>query len=1077
MLNTAIQPGGNGPLSQVSFRRLLFVFFLWFLLSAAAKAEETFNIDNIIGHIEALENNSDPKCYATASRLEDFIYGTPLSDEARFEKNQLQKDWLRRFWGKASELAKANGDELVSRNHINEALTEVIQYKQDKDGHWTVIVAGEHRLKIHQRDKRQYSSIAYSLRSLLAIEQEKFLSDGDMNLLSLNSVATDTFAEALDLFILSALQITDKIAREANQQEVLKAQLANVWQSLLPVITNEQNMLALEPEASKQNKKAIEPKTLKSIIAQKQRSYARYNDIKNQIFVRNLQVFFAKNRWPKDSDEARQFRQTFTETMIAFTSDLYQGAQKIALANGHEVINEADIFEFVQNTIPHEINEYEDAIFFPKFEQERQVVIEAYDMDAFRDSGIHWRYLQYALEDNKFPIYLEPDPFAAELLVENVAQFGVLVLRITGNIGRQKEHERLQTAHFSEAMNTINTLVAEHHKMAEKPASEQSLLSVSSNSEQKAKGVLFSEISQKSGINVMHRSSDWLSRTLRSYLKRDDNSGTIIIPPAFGGSGVATGDVNNDGLDDILLLSGLGNRLYLGNGDATFTDITKTSSIAWVRPDSGLPGEPRQPIIADLNNDGLQDIVITYVDDSHRVYQNLGDAKFKDVTAQSKLGGKALVGGPATVFDYDNDGLLDIYITYFGNYLKGELPSLKRRNTNGLPNKLFKNIGNFRFLDVTRNSGLDNRGWGQAVTHTDFTHDGLQDLIVGNDFGVNSYYQNLGQGKFVDIADKLGTNKPSYTMGIGLADLNGDRVSDIYISNIVTMNKDEKYVLPSADTTMKFNPDKLANMRVVEANDLFLSDLAVNKSMETRSDGADPAKEKLSYVMSDLVGRGYSSTGWSWDADFFDYDNDGDDDLYVLNGMNDYNVYSRENPYYQDPIEGKDVNVLFPSSSKERNVFFQNDSGLLKLQSENSGLDLLSNGRSAVYLDFDADGDLDIVINNYHGKAQILENNLNQNRDESARNWLKVKLTGNPEQGVNLDAIGAKVIVTSNDGWQRMRENSGTIGYMSVHSRQLHFGLSEHKTADILVMWPDGEETQLKGVAANQLVEIAYPES
>ena len=143
MLNTAMQPGGNSPLSQVSFRHLSFLFFLWFLLSAAAKAEETFNIDNIIGHIEALENNSDPKCYATASRLEDFIYGTPLSDEARFEKNQLQKDWLRRFWGKASELAKANGDELVSRNHINEALTEVIQYKQDKDGHWTVIVAGE----------------------------------------------------------------------------------------------------------------------------------------------------------------------------------------------------------------------------------------------------------------------------------------------------------------------------------------------------------------------------------------------------------------------------------------------------------------------------------------------------------------------------------------------------------------------------------------------------------------------------------------------------------------------------------------------------------------------------------------------------------------------------------------------------------------------------------------------------------------------------------------------------------------------------------------------------------------------
>lgn len=1060
----------NGNVFKLWFQILTYnVCLVILFIGAANAANNSFDIESIIGHIEALENNSDPKCYATASRLEDFIYGTPLSNDARFKKNLLQKDWLKMFWGEASRLAKQANLVVINKQHIEQALQDTIQYQQEENGHWTVQIAGKSTLKIHKRDKRQYSSIAYSLRSILAIEQEKFLTAGELDLNSLSNSATDTLAEALDLFILSSLQIADKIAREQNQNEIEELVLSDVWQSLIAKYDSDpdsnwgakaspQKTSSLKISAPKQPKQPIEPTTLLSILAQKQRSYMRYNDLKNQMFVRNLQVFFAKNRWPATSDEARVFRQQFTETMITFTSDLYAGAQSTAVQNGHNVISESDVFAYAQNMIPHDINEYEDAIFFPKFEAERQIVIEAYDMDAFRDSGIHWKYLEFALQDNKFPLYLEPDPFAVELLVENVAQFGVLILRMTGIIGRQNEDERIKLDHFSQAVESLKPLVAEHHKINTRPDNNRNLISANVQGNTELNNNYFTDISQSVGINFMHRSSDWLSRTLRSYLKREDNTGTITIPPAFGGSGVATGDLNNDGLDDLLLLSGLGNRLYLGSGKGKFEDVTEISGVNWVRADSGLPGEPRQPIIADLNNDGLQDIVITYVDDTHRVFQNLGDAKFKDVSEESRLGGEGLVGGPATVFDFDNDGLLDIYITYFGNYLVGELPSLKRRNINGLPNKMFKNMGGFKFQDITENSGLDNRGWGQAVTHTDFTNDGLQDLIVGNDFGVNSYYQNLGNGKFVDIADKLGTGKPSYTMGIGLSDLNGDTFSDIYISNIVTMNKDEKYVLPSADTSMKFDPEKLANMRVVEANDLFLSTLN--------------EEQNLSYQMSDRVGRGYSATGWSWDADFFDYDNDGDDDLYVLNGMNDYNVYSRENPYYQDPIKDKDVDVIFPSSSKEENVFFQNDSGLLKRDNEKSGLNLLSNGRSAVYLDIDEDGDLDIVINNYHGKAQVLQNNM----QKLSRNWLKVKLTGNADKGVNRDAIGAKVIVRTADDWQRVREVSGTIGYMSVHSRQLHFGLSNHKTADVVVVWPNGKQSQLSGVAANTLLDIAYPE-
>ena len=475
--------------------------------------------------------------------------------------------------------------------------------------------------------------------------------------------------------------------------------------------------------------------------------------------------------------------------------------------------------------------------------------------------------------------------------------------------------------------------------------------------------------------------------------------------------------------------------------------ITEQAGLEWRRPQDNTYGEPRQPIIADINNDGLQDIIITYVNDAHRVYRNLGGAKFEDVTELSNLGGNDLVGGPATVADFDGDGLLDVYITYFGHYTKGILPTLKRRNDNGLPNQLFKNLGNFRFKNITRGSGTGHTGWAQAVAHTDLDGDGRQDLIVGNDFGVNAYLRNLGNNKFKNISAELGTDKPSYTMNIGIADLNQDLKPDIYISNIVTMNKDEKYVLPNENTTMKFNAEKLAQMRVVEANDLFLS--------------KQSASNKLEYELSDAVGRGYSSTGWSWDADFFDFDNDADDDLYVLNGMNEFNLYSSENPYYTDPHSEEQKNVYIPVSTKESNVFFVNQAGKLNNRSRESGLDLVGNSRSAAYLDYDKDGDLDIVVNNYHEAA-----NFYQNENKSNSKWIKFKLIGDPKLKVNRDAIGARIIVTLQNGRKIWREVHSTIGYMSVHPKVQHFGLGNSKIDSIEVIWPNGR--------THKVVEFKY---
>jgi hypothetical protein len=187
-----------------------------------------------------------------------------------------------------------------------------------------------------------------------------------------------------------------------------------------------------------------------------------------------------------------------------------------------------------------------------------------------------------------------------------------------------------------------------------------------------------------------------LSRHIRSYtVSNSDNVIKLAIPPAFAGSGVACEDLNNDGLIDMLLLGGYGYKLFLNTKSGQFKDITKASSINHWNQKLNSFGEPRQPILADFNNDGLQSIFITYVNMPHRMYKNTTGTNFIEVTTAANFGGENAVAEPATTLNYNNDALLDILIGYFGDYVAEKLPTLSRNNQNGMPNKLFKNLGDF----------------------------------------------------------------------------------------------------------------------------------------------------------------------------------------------------------------------------------------------------------------------------------------------------------------------------------------------------------------------------------------------
>ncbi|MCP4214658.1 MAG: RNA-binding protein, partial [bacterium] len=848
---------------------IILTAFNSFLFPTEADDTHKKSLNDTICEIQKLESNRDPKCHATATRLENFMYGTALSTETRFHKVKLQKQLLLSIWKKAGAAFNATkkgtgqkADGKTKRELLTHEIAKVFAYARLKNGDVEVKSKTGTPITLDKVDVDHYSSVAYSLRTILALQQET-LFDKNANLIALDPPSISLLKKFLDIYTLSVLQTADRMARLQNKYQLTPEILEKAWKELqMCTSTGNQSPTANTTNTTNAAKEKYPGKAaevpaserfavVNAVIGQKIKSYEAYNKISVQVFLRNLQVYFARHKWPKNPEESKRFKMLFTESMIAFAHRSLQYSAKTAMDAGHVFIREKDVDKMWRDFVPFDVNEYEDIIFFPRLRAPERLTIEAYDFDAFRDSGIHWRYLQSAIKDHGAKLEKGPDPFAAELLVEGIAQYGVLLLRIAGLNAKELGDERLKTAHLEKALKDIRQRVVKHRRAKpivskiEHPASSSGTTSVAAGK------TFFNDVTAGSGIDFMHRSSDWLSRMLRSYLKKSATVGTLTIPPAFGGSGAAVGDVNGDGLDDVLMLSGLGNALYISDGKGGFRDVTKEAGIVFKRPD-GNHGEPRQPIIADIDNDGFQDILITYVNDDHKLYKGRGDGTFIDVSASAGLQGRDLVGGPACVFDYDRDGLLDIYISYFGDYLHGHLPMLARVNRNGLPNKLFKNKGGMSFEDVTANSGLDDTGWGQAAAHTDLDGDGWQDLIVGNDFGVNAYFRNKGDGTFENIAEQLGTGKPSFTMNVGIADLNRDGFPDIYISNIVTLVKDEKYVLPGADTTMRFHPEKLGRMRIIEANDLFISQ---------KKPG-----EPLAYFSSQDVGRGYSSTGWAWDA-------------------------------------------------------------------------------------------------------------------------------------------------------------------------------------------------------------------
>jgi hypothetical protein len=1010
--------------------------------------------DPVLSAIELLESDRDATCHSSASRFEDFLYGTPLSDEAREAKTELQKQLLKRVWQEASRTAARSGDDTVSAERLRPQIEALLESDEDSDGNLRVTFPGREPLILPKTRVRQYGSISYSLRVILAAQQDFLLSGGEP-LLTLTEEAIDLLRQFLDSVTLSVLMVADQNARERNEFQITADQMQTAWQELVvdlpdlpPLDPAEDPSLGLAAAGSRTQGLAL----LNELFDKKTAAYRAYNDLDkddiHKLLVTNIYRFYARASLPRDKETRFEIVAALKSELDDFGVALLVDADRRARAAGRTIIRANDASAAVQQLIPHQIDEFEDVHVFPRFEAERRITLESYDCDSFRDLGIHWRSLKRAIPRLPEDAAL-PDPFAAEILAEAISQYGVLLLRIAGEVAVQtNDTVRLQSGDLPISAAKIDERARRHPNapaLREIPSQIRSAQSNPGTQSGDASTRFFTDVTAAAGIDFTHRSSRWLAEYRRKLLD---------TPPTFSGGGVAAEDLNGDSYMDLLFVGGGGNAVLINDGRGRYRDVTEQSGIVLKRPD-GSHGEARMPVIADFDNDGRQDILITYVDDDQRLFRNLGGMKFEDVSSKSGLGGKGRIAGPATVFDFDQDGLLDIYVTNFGDYLNGEMPALGRDNRNALPNQLFRNLGGMRFEDVTEGSGTADTGWTQAVSHVDFDRDGRQDLIVANDFGRNAFLRNLGDGRFEDVAPALGVTKAFHSMNVGFSDLNGDGYPDIYISNIATLVKDNKYIFPDVNTPMNFDLRAMSGMMVQESDKLYMSHL---------NEG------RLAYTPSEDIERGATTTGWAWDAEFLDFDHDGDDDLYLVNGTNDYNAYSMVFKRDQDDPNSKEMML---THTRESNVFFLNHDGKLKNVSGQSGADFTVNSRSTAYLDIDEDGDLDIAINNFHSPAILIRND----SDKEDRGWLKIRLIGDPERGSNRDAIGARILLTADDGLRVLREIHGGSGYMSMNPKQLHFGLDSAASVHLKITWPNGEQQELESVAANRSYIIRQGET
>ncbi len=533
----------------------------------------------------------------------------------------------------------------------------------------------------------------------------------------------------------------------------------------------------------------------------------------------------------------------------------------------------------------------------------------------------------------------------------------------------------------------------------------------------------------------------------------------------YNGAGVAIGDVNNDGLQDVFFVgNATDNKLFLNKGNFEFEDISISANI------SSAKSWANGAVFTDINNDGFEDIYVTRalsndpLKRENQLFVNNKDNTFTERAAEYGINDNGY-GIHSAFFDYDNDGDNDLFV---GNHpLARRIPTNEHFNNWKNPplkwsDKLYENIGNNSFVDVTEKSGILNYGWTLSFITSDFNEDGYQDIYVAVDHGEpDRLYINNKDGTFTDRISDFFDHFSLSSMGSDVADINNDGMLDLFTTEMLSTNN---YREKTQMATM--NPK------------LFWSRAENGYGYQFMRNMMQLKHDKNTFVE---IGQhlDINRSDWSWSTLFLDFNNDSNQDLFIANGYykdlldkdfrKEMSKIRKEISSQQNANRTLKQEELNANSNPVKNQFHLNHGDL---NFENITVEIVNNpltfSSGASYADLNNDGYVDIVTNNIDKEATLY-----QNQSTSKSSYIKLSLSGY----LNNDPVGSVLSLYSDGKLIGQKQYLRSRGYASGTSKVLHFGIPgifADTQLEVKIKWPNQKIQQTKQLELNTLNNIVY---